>query len=151
MTDTEPRVQQLSHGPYLERGVGSQDLASAGLCVFKITHFMLKTDKNIEILKTLSRDDLIKLASMSGYMIRHEGNQKIIEPTKEEAERIKGEFKQSERLKGRIRDLKAIIFCIIFFGLFFGAFFVETGWMRITFMIIFLLLLCGFPLLAYFY
>ncbi len=34
IADTEPRVQQLSDGPYPERGVGPQGLASAGLCVF---------------------------------------------------------------------------------------------------------------------
>lgn len=32
--DTEPRVQQLFIGPYRETGMGSQDLASAGLSVF---------------------------------------------------------------------------------------------------------------------
>ena len=35
MRDTEPRVQQLSHGLYTERCIGSQGLASAGLCVFQ--------------------------------------------------------------------------------------------------------------------
>ena len=34
MTDTEPYVQQLSHGLYRETGIGSQDLAGVGFCVF---------------------------------------------------------------------------------------------------------------------
>ena len=33
MEDTEPRVQRLFHGLYLERDIGLQSLASAGLCV----------------------------------------------------------------------------------------------------------------------
>ena len=32
--DTEPRVQQLFDGSYLERDMESQDSAGAGLCVY---------------------------------------------------------------------------------------------------------------------
>lgn len=32
--DTEPRVQQLFVGSYLERDMGSQGPANAGLCVY---------------------------------------------------------------------------------------------------------------------
>jgi hypothetical protein len=35
IVDTEPRVQQLSDGLYRETDMGSQDLASAGLSVYK--------------------------------------------------------------------------------------------------------------------
>ena len=39
--DTEPRVQQLFVGLYLERDIGSQDLAGAGLCVFQASKINL--------------------------------------------------------------------------------------------------------------
>lgn len=44
MTDTEPRVQQLSHGLCRETGIGSKDLAGAGLCVihFRRQAYMYK-------------------------------------------------------------------------------------------------------------
>lgn len=34
MEETEPHVQRLFHGPYLERGMGSKDLAGVWLCGF---------------------------------------------------------------------------------------------------------------------
>jgi hypothetical protein len=40
MEETEPRVQQLFHGLYLERGIGSQDLANAGFCVLFISIYI---------------------------------------------------------------------------------------------------------------
>ena len=33
--DTEPRVQQLFVGLYIERYIGSQDLAGPGFCVIR--------------------------------------------------------------------------------------------------------------------
>lgn len=43
--DTEPSVQRLFIGPYRETGMGSQDLASGGLCVIQIC--LSKTNKDL--------------------------------------------------------------------------------------------------------
>ena len=50
--DTEPRVQQLFIGPYRETGMGSQDLAGAGLCVSRHNKLMPQDVKIWEINKS---------------------------------------------------------------------------------------------------
>ena len=44
--DTEPLVQQLFIGPYIERCMGSQDLASGGLCVLNFMNHNQKEQLN---------------------------------------------------------------------------------------------------------